>query len=291
MVSWGTPVLRAPTEHECSTVAQRYLSHAVPSLHEEHRDFIVKVCAWDATKSRSAGDLDWTDDVQQWQCAEYAQFAAQHPQAPTTAAYALAQLALTRVTAWVVLTLSRAGPAGRLPERQADDTQTAVAHHAQAQQLELKRFTQKLSYAFSLALGGQWRQQPAAACLFERLCAQQRANKTRSFEDFHREVSGFMQDAFTLMVSACRHCTGQGIADRPTLAQEAHLPPFDLGCSCQVRWEHDWVREPDHSDTPNLDAAIARWVQSKDRGFSNHLLLIRQLAAFEEARFLDEGDA
>ena len=287
MMSWRTAVLRAPTEHECCTVAQRYLSHAVPSRHGHHREFIAKVCAWNATKSRTAGELDWEDDVDQWHCAEYVVFAGQHPQATTTAPYALAQLALTRVKAWVVLTLSAAGPAGRLPQRRLDDAQMAAERHAQAQQQDESRFTHELLDAFTQALGAQWHQVPAATHLFERLCAQQRANKTRSLEDFHQEVSGFMRDKFTLMVCACAHCTEQGRADRETLAQEEHLPPFDLGCSCQVQWEHDWVFDPQHSDTPNLDAAIELWAQSNMKGISIQVPSIQQLVAFEQARMLD----
>lgn len=281
-------MLREPTQQECYTVAQRYLSHAVPSLHEAHRDFIARICAWNATKSRRAGDLDWADDVEEWHCAEYSQFAAQHPQAPTTAAYALAQLALTRVRAWVVLTLSATGPAGQVPRRQADDARMAAERLAQAQQLDLNLFAQELSDAFTKALGAQWRQQPAAKHLFERICTQQRVNKIRSLDDFHREVSGFMQDTLTLMVSICLHCLQLGKTDRKICSQEENLPPFDLGCHCQVHWEHDWVFDPRTASTPHLDASIEQWVQSNVKGGSIQVPSIQQMVAFEEARLLDE---
>ncbi len=287
MPSWRTPVLREPTEHECYTVARTYLSHAAPSLQGEHQDFIAKVCAWNATKSRNAGELDWADDVDQWHCDEYAQFAAHNQQESQTPAFALAQLAFTRVTAWVVLTLSATGPAGRVPQRQAEDARMAAERHAQAQQMDLNRFNDELAHAFTQALGTQWRQQPAALSLFERLCAQQHANKIRSLDDFHHEVSGFMQDAFTLRVSTCHHCLQLGKSDREIPAYQGHLPPFDLGCSCQVDWEHNWVLEPKTSSTPHLDAVIEQWIQSSVKGLSIQAPSIRKMVVFEEARLLD----
>lgn len=289
MTSWKTLLLREPTQQECYAVAQRYLSRAVPSLQEAHRDFIAKVCAWNATKSRRAGDLDWADDVEQWNCAEYAQFAAQHPQALRTAAYALSLLALTRVRAWVVLTLSATGPAGRVPKRQADDAQMAAERHARAQQLDLNLFTQELSDTFTKALGSLWRRQPAAKHLFERLRAHQRVNKTRSLNDFRREVSGFMPDTFTLVVNTCPHCLQLGKTDQQICPHEENLPPFDLGCHCQVHWSHEWIFESGTANKPHLDASIEQWIQSNRQGGSIKVPSLQQMVAFEEARLLDEG--
>ena len=59
MPSWRTQLLREPTREECAAVAQRYLDRAAPSMDPKHREFIAKVCAWNATKSRRAGELDW----------------------------------------------------------------------------------------------------------------------------------------------------------------------------------------------------------------------------------------
>lgn len=288
MPSWRTEILRAPTHEDCVGVAQRYLDAAVPSMAHPHRQFIAKVCAWNATKARTDGDLDWDDDTQHWHCAEYSQWVAQHPSAQIVAAYALASLAFTRVAAWVMLTLSAFGPAGRVPQRQADDALLAAQRHAQAQQLNLPQFASELSDAFTQALGQHWRQQAAAVRLFERLCEQHRAEKQRSLEDFHQEVSGFMQDVFTLRVRACPSCVQQGRADRDIVAHEEHLPPFDMGCSCQVDWKHDWTFEPQTSNTPHLDAAIAQWIQAHVKGGSIQVPTIEQLVAFEQARMLDD---
>ena len=163
----------------------------------------------------------------------------------------------------------------------------AAERHAQAQQMDLNRFNDELAHAFTQALGTQWRQQPAALSLFERLCAQQHANKIRSLDDFHHEVSGFMQDAFTLRVSTCHHCLQLGKSDREIPAYQGHLPPFDLGCSCQVDWEHNWVLEPKTSSTPHLDAVIEQWIQSSVKGLSIQAPSIRKMVVFEEARLLD----
>ena len=288
MPSWRTQLLREPTREECAAVAQRYLDRAAPSMDPKHREFIAKVCAWNATKSRRAGELDWEDDAQTWRCAEYAQWVAEHPDAPPVAAYTLASLAFTRVAAWVMFTLSAFGPAGRVPQRQEDDTRRAAQRHAQAQQLDVRQFEQELSDAFTQALGAHWRQQAAANRLFERLCEQRRVEKHRSLASFHQEVSEFMQDVFTLRVSACPSCKQQGRADRDILAHEEHLPPFDLGCTCQTHWEHGWVHEPKTSDTPQLDAAISQWVQVNVQGGSIQVPTIPQLVAFEQAKMSDD---
>ena len=287
MPSWNTQLLRQPTNRECLEVAQRYLDSAAPSMDPIHRQFIAKVCAWNATRSRTAGDLDWEEDAELWYCAEYAQFAAVHPDATTPAAYALASLAFTRVRAWVVLTLSAFGPAGRVPQRKADDARMAAERYAQAQQLDVSGFKQELSDAFTQALGQHWHKQAAAVSLFERLCAQRRADKQRSLESFHQEVSGFMQDTFTLHVRTCPSCAHQGRTDRDIVAHEEHLPPFDLGCACQVHWEHRWVTEPKTSNTPQLDSAIDQWVKSNVKGGSIQIPTIEQLVAFEQARLND----
>lgn len=287
MASWNTQVLRAPTHEECLAVAQRYLDSAVPSMNPNHRHFIASVCAYNATKSRSAGDLDWEDDANTWQCAEYVQFAAKHSDATTPAAYALASLAFTRLRAWVMLTLSAFGPAGRIPQRQANDAQMAAERHAQAQQLDAPQFEKDLSAAFTQALGQHWRHQAAAKSLFERLCAQRRADKQRSLESFHQEVSGFLQDVFTLHVGACPSCVQQGRADRDIVMDETHLPPFNLGCRCQVHWEHNWLTESKGFDTPQLDAAIALWAKSNVNGSSIQVPTIEQLVAFEQVRMFD----
>lgn len=287
MASWNTQLLHEPTQEECLAVAQRYLNSAVPSMDPKHRQFIAWVCAWNATRSRTAGDLDWEDDAAHWHCAEYAQFAAKHPDADTPAAYALASLAFTRVSAWVMLTLSAFGPAGRVPQRQADDAQMAAKRHAQAQQLDVPRFEADLSDTFTQALGQHWRHQAAAVSLFERMCAQRRADQQRPLKSFHQEVSGFLQDVFTLHVRACPSCAQQGRADRAIEMDEAHLPPFDLGCSCQVQWEHDWLTEPKNSQTPQLDAAMDQWVKSNVKGSSIQVPTIVQLVAFEQARLND----
>ncbi|MDZ4125175.1 MAG: class I tRNA ligase family protein [Hydrogenophaga sp.] len=268
-------------------MAQRYLDSAVPSMDPKHRQFIATVCAFNATKSRTAGDLDWEDDADHWHCAEYAQFVADYPDATTPAAYALASLAFTRVKALVILTLSAFGPAGRVPQRQAGDAQMAAERHAQAQQLDVPRFEAVLSEAFTQAWGQHWRHQAAARSLFERLCAQRRAEKQRSMESFHQEVSGFLQDDFTLHVCVCPSCAQQGRTDRAIAMDEAHLPPFDLGCDCQVHWEHDWLTEPKTADTPRLDAAIEQWVKSNVHGGSIQVPTIEQLVAFEHTKLID----
>lgn len=287
MPSWNTQLLRQPTNKECFDVAQRYLDSAVPSMNPMHRQFIAKVCVWNATRSRTAGDLDWQDDAERWHCAEYGQFTAEHPGAPPTAAYALESLAFTRVRAWVMLTLSAFGPAGRVPQRQADNARMAAERYTQAQQLDVSGFERELSDAFAHALGQHWHQQGAAVSLFERLCAQRRADKQRSLESFHQEVSGFMQDTFTLHVNACPSCAQQGRPDRDIVAHEHCLPPFDLGCSCQVRWEHGWVMQPKTADTPHLDAALDQWVKSNVQGGSLQVPTIEQLVAFERSRLND----
>lgn len=289
MASWNTQLLREPTHEECLALAQRYLDGAVPSMDPKYRQFIATVCAYNATKSRNAGDLDWEDDADTWHSAEYAQFAAKHLDASTPAAYALASLAFMRVRAWVMLTLSAFGPAGRVPQRHADDARLAAERHAQAQQLDVPRFEAELSDAFTHALGQHWRHQAAARSLFERLCAQRRVDKQRSLESFHQEVSGFLQDVFTLHVRVCPSCAQQGRADRAIEMDEAHLPPFDLGCHCQVHWERDWITEPKISETPQLDAAIDQWVKSNVQGGSIQIPTIEQLTAFEHARMIDKG--
>jgi hypothetical protein len=284
MASWNTQLIREPTHEECLALSHRYLDGAVPSMDPKHRQFIATVCAYNATKSRIAGDLDWEEDVQYWHCAEYAQFAAKHPGVPTPAAYALASLAFTRVRAWVMLTLSAFGPAGRVPQRQADDAQMAAERHEQARQMDVPRFEAELSDAFTQALGQHWRHEAAAKSLFERLCAQRRADQQRPLESFHQEVSGFLRDVFTLHVRVCASCAQQGRADRAIEMGEAHLPPFDLGCCCQVQWEHDWLTEPKSSNTPQLDAAIDQWVKANVKGGSISIPSIEQLVAFEQAR-------
>lgn len=289
MPSWKTAVQRQPTKQECFNVAAAFLAQAAPSVQATHRDFIAEVCAWNAVKSRDAGDLDWPDEVQNLRCAEFDQFWAGKERPDLDAGFTLSRMAWVRMESWVVLTLSQFGQAVRTPQRQADDERMAAERFDQAQQLDLNSVAAGLANAFAQELGPNWRQDPAAHHLFERLMRQRRVDKARSMDDFRREVASFMQDKYSLMVHTCPHCQQMGKSEREIAPLEENLPPYDFACSCSVSWAHDWVFEPREDDTPERDALVDAWVKANVKGLSVSVPTIAQMVEFEAAAMRDRA--
>lgn len=244
MASWNLLLLRKPTKDECMDVAMRYVEQAAASsIPIERARHAAESAVWDLCSSRNAGSLDWPDDYREWTWPEL----SQHMQSTgvdagqIVPAFHLAGLIAVRIRAWVAMTLDAHGPEPMAKERNDRDWADALQRHRSAQALDVQAFRTELEMAVQQELGNEWRQDPAARSLIERLVAQQEANKKATVQEFFNEASSFLQDKYSLAVTPCLECARQHSPKVEIMPLESALPPFHLTCTCEVNWRHEWV--------------------------------------------------
>lgn len=288
MTSWRTSVVREPTEVECEALALRYaesLGHSIPHAVTVNA---AQAVGWNVCHPRRPGDFS-TDETLEWKWPELEAHLISSGCNPSECSpvFWLERLMKTRICAWVVMKLSQFGPEPKMEERRLSDMELARQRLARAAAVDLDEFEATVERELQEALGPSWRQDPAACALADRLIASQRAEKRKTIQDLHSEVSSFMQDVYTLQVEPCEECRTRGIEKHTVEPTEAALPPYHLSCSCEVRWDHKW-RFDERPVSPNLDAAIKAWSSRSVNGLSVQIPTLHELLEFERARLQDK---